>query len=67
MRAMYDGKLLDASFATRMRGRGDYAETIPKRFQFALKRFGLAERVAKLRSNLFVALSPDSALGNLFD
>ncbi|MGB0569491.1 MAG: PA0069 family radical SAM protein [Paracoccaceae bacterium] len=67
MRAMYDGKLYDASFATRMRGRGVYAETIQMRFQLAMKRLGLAERVAKLRSDLFVAPRRPSAQGDLFD
>ena len=55
---MFDGKLYDASFETRMRGRGAYAETIQMRFQVAIKRLGLAERVAKLRSDLFVAPTP---------
>ena len=67
MRAMYDGKLYDASFTTRMRGRGVYAETIQMRFQVAMKRLGLAERVAKLRSDLFVAPRRPSAQGDLFD
>ena len=67
MRAMYDGKLYDASFATRMRGRGVYAETIQMRFQVAMQRLGLAERVAKLRSNLFVSPRQPSAQGDLFD
>ena len=67
MRDMYDGKLYDASFATRMRGRGVYAETIQMRFQVAMKRLGLAERVAKLRSDLFVSPRQPSAQGDLFD
>ena len=67
MRAMYDGKLYDASLETRMRGRGVYAETIQIRFQVAMKRLGLAERVAKQRSDLFVAPRRPSAQGDLFD
>lgn len=67
MRAMYNGKLYDASFATRMRCRGVYSEMIQKRFQVALKRLGLAERLAKLRSDLFDAPFPPSAQGDLFD
>ena len=67
MRVMYDGKLYDASFATRMRGRGVYAETIQMRFKVAINRLGLAERVAKLRSDLFVAPRRPSAQGDLFD
>ena len=54
MRAMYDGKLYDASFETLMRGRGVYAEMIQIRFQVVMKRLGLAKRVAKLRSDLFL-------------
>jgi DNA repair photolyase len=54
MRAMYDGKLYDASFETRMRGRGVYAEMIQIRFQVVMKRLGFAKRVAKLRSDLFL-------------
>ena len=53
MRAIYDGKLYDASFATRC-GQGVYAETIQMRFQVAMKRLGLAERVAKLRSDFLL-------------
>ena len=67
MRAMYDGKLYDASFDTRMRGRGAYAETIQMRFSVAMKRLGLAERVAKLRTDLFHAPRCPSAQGDLFD
>ena len=67
MGPMYDGKLYDASFETRMRGRGVYAETIQIRFQVAMKRLGLAERVAKQRSDLFVAPRRPSAQGDLFD
>jgi hypothetical protein len=50
-----------------MRGRGVYAETIQMRFQVAIKRLGLAKRVAKLRSDLFVAPRRPSAQGDLFD
>ena len=67
MRAMYNGKLYDASFDTRMRGRGAYAETIQMRFSVAMKRLGLAERVAKLRTDLFHAPRCPSAQGDLFD
>jgi hypothetical protein len=50
-----------------MRGRGAYAETIQMRFSVAMKRLGLAERVVKLRTDLFHAPRCPSAQGDLFD
>jgi DNA repair photolyase len=67
IRALYNGKLYDTSFDTRMRGRGAYAVTIQMRFSVAMKRLGLAERVAKLRTDLFHAPRCPSAQGDLFD
>lgn len=66
MRAMYDGKLYNPSFATRMRGKGEYAEILNQRFHIAIKRLGLAERVAKLRTDLFVPPHAPHAQMELF-
>ena len=44
VRDMRGGKNYDASFATRMKGTGLWAELIKQRFTHAVKRFGLNER-----------------------
>lgn len=41
IRQMRGGKEYDASFGTRMRGEGEYANLLKTRFQLACKRFGL--------------------------
>ena len=60
MRTICGGILYDASFAICMKGKSVYAGTIHKRCQLVLKRLGLAERVAKLRSDLFFSPVPPS-------
>ena len=38
------GKLYDSEWGQRMRGRGEYAELLRKRFEHACRRFGLRTR-----------------------
>ncbi len=41
IRGTRDGKLYDATFGTRMRGTGEYADLIGRRFELACRRLGL--------------------------
>lgn len=47
------GKLNDPRFGHRMRGQGVYAELIRERFRLAKQRWGLDQRLPKLRIDLF--------------
>ncbi len=47
------GKDYDASFGTRMRGTGPYADLIDQRFRKAARRFGIDRKLAPLRTDLF--------------
>ena len=53
VRAMQGGKDYDATFGTRMRGTGPYAEMIAQRFDAALRRYGYARKLPDLRCDLF--------------
>ncbi len=53
VRAMQGGKDYDATFGTRMRGTGPYAEMIAQRFDAALRRNGYARKLPDLRCDLF--------------
>ncbi len=66
VRQCRDGRLNDADFGSRMRGRGPVALLIRRRFERAAERLGLPRRRLNLRTDLF--RSPDSTtqLG-LFD
>ncbi len=44
----------DADFASRMKGRGPWAELIRQRFRLAVKRAGLGRAMTPLRADLFV-------------
>ncbi|TGK07601.1 PA0069 family radical SAM protein [Leptospira semungkisensis] len=46
------GKLYDAKWGERMKGKGDYAELLQKRFSLSVQRFGLNRR-SQLRTDLF--------------
>ena len=46
LRAAHGGKLYDARFGHRMRGEGEFAELLARRFALALKRHGLDRRRA---------------------
>jgi DNA repair photolyase len=48
IRETREGKLYDPEFGTRMRGSGQYAELLAKRFGVALRRFGLERRPVPL-------------------
>jgi DNA repair photolyase len=47
------GNLYVDEFGERMRGHGPYAELLQRRYRLALKRFGLAHRRVKHRTDLF--------------
>ena len=53
LREMHGGKEYDPRWGHRMRGEGEYAELIAKRFKLAVKRLGLATRTPQLRCDLF--------------
>ena len=53
VRDMQGGKDYDATFGTRMRGTGPYAEMIAQRFEAALRRHGYARKLPDLRTDLF--------------
>jgi len=44
------GKLYESNFDTRMRGAGEYAELMEKRFRLACKKLGINQREAAERS-----------------
>lgn len=50
---LHGGKLYDARFGTRMKGRGQWAGLIAQRFSHAARRQGLARHGPDLRSDLF--------------
>lgn len=53
LREMHGGRDYDPRWGHRMRGEGEYAALIAKRFALAVKRLGLATRMPPLRSDLF--------------
>ena len=53
LREMHGGRDYDPRWGHRMRGEGEYAEIIAKRFRAACRRSGLKERTGRLRSDLF--------------
>jgi hypothetical protein len=67
MRTMCDGKLYEASLAICMKDKSVYAGSIHKRCQLVLKRLGSAERVAKLRSDLFFSEVPPLMQDEFYD
>ncbi|MGR9075076.1 PA0069 family radical SAM protein [Rhizobium leguminosarum] len=54
VRSMRGGKDYDAEFGKRMKGAGPYAWQIARRFEMAVRRFGLTRRSVPLRDDLFV-------------
>ena len=56
--AMQGGKDYDATFGTRMRGTGPYAEMIAQRFEAALRRNGYVRKLPDLRCDLFRGSAP---------
>ncbi len=53
LREMHGGRDYDPRWGHRMRGEGEYADMIARRFRLACKRLGLAERSPPLRTDLF--------------
>ena len=53
VRQFHDGKLYDAGFGRRMRGRGVHADLLQQRFRRACDAAGLALRLPPLRTDLF--------------
>jgi DNA repair photolyase len=53
LRGMRGGKDYDSAWGKRMRGSGPYAWLLGRRFELAAKRFGLNEKKARLRTDLF--------------
>ncbi len=53
LRDMHGGREYDPRWGHRMRGEGEYAEMVAKRFKLAVKRLGLATRSDPLRCDLF--------------
>ena len=53
LRDMHGGRDYDPRWGHRMRGEGEYAALIAKRFSLAVKRLGLATRTPPLRCDLF--------------
>ena len=63
---MRGGKDYDAHFATRMKGRGLFAELMAQRFQIALKRYGLQKLQASADVSQFKPPVPRSTQSRLF-
>jgi DNA repair photolyase len=67
IRSMREGKDYDSGWGRRMRGSGPYADTIRRRFELAMKRFGLARgRRDGLDCTKFVAPTPNGVQLSLF-
>jgi DNA repair photolyase len=66
IRQMRGGKDNDPAFGTRMRGSGELAEVIGRRFHLAARRLGFDETPASLDCSRFVAPRTASPQGNLF-
>ncbi|AVA32874.1 DNA repair photolyase [Cupriavidus metallidurans] len=63
---MRNGKHNDATFTSRMRGTGIFAELVRKRFEIACRRLGLNQERHPLRTDLFRVPPEDSPQGSLF-
>jgi DNA repair photolyase len=53
MRQMHGGEIYTSNWGERMTGSGEYAELLRQRFQLALRRYGLAQRVHDLDTSRF--------------
>ncbi|WP_420002660.1 PA0069 family radical SAM protein [Arenibacterium sp. LLYu02] len=53
LREMHGGRDYDPRWGQRMRGEGEYAEMVGRRFKLACARLGLSEKAAPLRCDLF--------------
>lgn len=66
LREMRGGRLNDPRFGERMRGHGEYADMIRRRFDVARRRYGLAEHLPSLDSGQFRPPMPASGQMTLF-
>ena len=66
LRSMHGGALYRSDWGRRMRGEGPYAALIEQRFQVAIRRLGLLEKVPKLTCDLFKAPVAAGAQMELF-
>lgn len=62
VREFHGGKLYDAGFGQRMRGRGVHADLLQSRFARACRETGLATRLPPLRTDLFMFPGSQMAL-----
>ena len=53
LRQMHGGKIYTSNWGERMKGSGEYAELLRQRFQLALRRYGLKQRVHDLDASRF--------------
>ena len=53
LRQMHGGKIYTSNWGERMKGSGEYAELLRQRFQLALRRYGLKQRVHDLDTSRF--------------
>lgn len=68
IKQMRGGKEYDATFGQRMRGTGEFADLLEKRFNLACKRFKLnSQRSPALNTQLFKRPTPVSAQLDLFE
>jgi DNA repair photolyase len=66
LREMRGGKLYDAAFGARMRGRGAHADLLARRFQVAIRRTGLGHRSIRLDETAFRVPPRPGSQGTLF-
>jgi len=66
LRDMRGGKLYEAAFGARMRGRGPHADLLEQRFQVAIRRAGLGERDLDLDESAFRVPPRPGSQGTLF-
>lgn len=62
IRQCHDGTLYDASFGSRMRGQGPYADALFARFHAACRRLGLDRKRRKLDTAKFGGKAQDAQL-----
>jgi len=67
IRETREGKLYDSEFGKRMRGSGQYAELLARRFDVGLRRFGLDRRPAPLDVSRFRVPPERGGQVSLFD
>jgi DNA repair photolyase len=66
IREMHGGRDYDPDWGTRMRGTGPQADLLRRRFDFAVRRLGLAQDLPALRTDLFAPPRPEPVQLSLF-